>query len=39
VVHLVAVRRPPIPAKVLGLRETALGAALVVATALGVIAS
>jgi hypothetical protein len=39
VVHLVAVRRPPVPAKVLGLRETLLGAALVLATALGVIVS
>jgi hypothetical protein len=36
-VHLAAVRRPPVPAKVLGLRETGLGAALVLATALGVI--
>jgi hypothetical protein len=37
VVHLVTIRRPPVPAKVLGLRETALGAALVLATAIGVL--
>jgi hypothetical protein len=38
-VHLVTIRRPPVPAKVLGLRETGLGAALVLATAIGVLAS
>lgn len=36
VVQGVAVRRPPVPAKVLGLRQMALGLGLVVVTAVGV---
>ena len=35
--HLVWIRRAPRPARVLGLRETALGAGLVLGTALGVL--
>jgi hypothetical protein len=36
VLHVVQLRRPPVPAKTLGLRQMALGLALVVATAIGV---
>ena len=36
VVHVTAVRRPPVPAKQLGLRQMALGVGLVVLTAAGI---
>jgi hypothetical protein len=34
--QLVWVRRPPVPARVLGIRQAAVGLSLIVATALGV---